>query len=78
MNILVAIIAIAAAGTLGGRGTGWLAGTVILAATLAAEHWYVAPRGRLAPERINVAFFNFNAFASIAFALCALADLAFA
>jgi 4-hydroxybenzoate polyprenyltransferase len=36
----------------------------------------VAPGGRLAPERINVAFFNYNALASVAFALCALGDLA--
>jgi 4-hydroxybenzoate polyprenyltransferase len=73
---LVAIAAVAAAGALGGRGAGWLAGTAVLAATLAAEHWHVAPRGRLQPERIGVAFFNYNAFASVAFALCALADLA--
>jgi 4-hydroxybenzoate polyprenyltransferase len=32
----------------------------------------VAPGGALRPERINVAFFNYNAFASIAFAACAL------
>jgi 4-hydroxybenzoate polyprenyltransferase len=73
---LVAIAAVAAAGALGGRGAGWLAGTAVLAATHAAEHWHVAPRGRLQPERIGVAFFNYNAFASVAFALCALADLA--
>ena len=66
------------AGALGGRGAGWLAGVVILAGTLAAEHLFVAPRGALRPERINVAFFNYNAFASVAFALCALADLALA
>jgi 4-hydroxybenzoate polyprenyltransferase len=74
---LLAIAAVAAAGALGGRGPGWLAGTAILAATLFAEHAYVAPRGQLRPERINVAFFNYNAFASIAFALCALGELAF-
>jgi 4-hydroxybenzoate polyprenyltransferase len=51
---------------------------VILAGVLAAEHWHVAPRGELRPERINIAFFNYNAFASIAFALCAIADLALA
>jgi 4-hydroxybenzoate polyprenyltransferase len=72
----LAILAVAWAGALAGRGAGWLAGTVILAAVLAGEHWHVAPRGALRPERINVAFFNFNAFASVAFALCALADLA--
>ncbi len=72
----VAVAAVAAAGALGGRGPGWLAGTAILAATLVAEHAYVAPRGQLRPERINVAFFNYNAFASIAFALCALGELA--
>ncbi len=75
---VLAILAIAAAGALAGRGTGWLAGTVILAATLAAEHWYAAPRGKLRPERLGVAFFNYNAFASVAFAACALADLALA
>lgn len=73
---LVAAAAVFAAGALAGRGAGWIAGSVILAATLAAEHRYVAPGGALRPERINVAFFNYNAFASIAFALCALADLA--
>jgi len=73
---LLALLAVAAAGALGGRGGGWLAGTAILGATLAAEHWYVAPRGQLHRERINVAFFNYNASASVAFALCALADLA--
>jgi 4-hydroxybenzoate polyprenyltransferase len=72
----VAIAAVAAAGALGGRGAGWVAGTVILAAVLVAEHRHVAPRGELRPERINVAFFDYNAFASVAFALCAIADLA--
>jgi 4-hydroxybenzoate polyprenyltransferase len=43
---------------------------------IAAEHVHVSPRGQLRPERINVAFFNYNAFASVAFALCAIADLA--
>jgi 4-hydroxybenzoate polyprenyltransferase len=38
----------------------------------------VAPGGALRPERINVAFFNYNAFASVAFALCAIGDLALA
>jgi 4-hydroxybenzoate polyprenyltransferase len=72
---VLAVAAVATAGALGGRGPGWLAGTAILAAVLAAEHWHVSPRGELRPERINVAFFNYNAFASIAFALCAVADL---
>ena len=73
---VVAVLGVAAAGALAGRGAGWLAGTVILAAVVAAEHVHVAPRGQLRPERINVAFFNYNAFASVAFAACALADLA--
>jgi 4-hydroxybenzoate polyprenyltransferase len=73
---LVAVLAVAAAGVLGGRGPGWLLGALILAGTLAAEHVHVAPGGTLRPERINVAFFNYNASASVAFALCALADLA--
>ena len=73
---LLAIAGVAAAGALGGRGPAWMAGTAILAAVVAAEHWHVAPGGELKPERINVAFFNYNAFASVAFALCALADLA--
>jgi 4-hydroxybenzoate polyprenyltransferase len=72
----LAVIAVAAAGALGGRGAGWAAGTAILAAVLLAEHRHVAPGGVLRPERINVAFFNYNAFASVAFALCALGDLA--
>jgi 4-hydroxybenzoate polyprenyltransferase len=75
---VVAISAIAAAGMLAGRGEGWLAGTGILSAVIAAEHVYVAPHGALMPERINVAFFNFNAFASVAFALCAIGDLVLA
>jgi 4-hydroxybenzoate polyprenyltransferase len=75
---VVAIAAVAAAGGLGGRGAGWLAGTAILAAVLVAEHVHVAPGGKLRPERIDVAFFNYNAFASVAFAACALADLALA
>jgi 4-hydroxybenzoate polyprenyltransferase len=71
-----AVVGIATAGALAGRGPLWLLGTVILAATILAEHVHVAPRGELRPDRINVAFFNYNAFASVAFALCALADLA--
>jgi 4-hydroxybenzoate polyprenyltransferase len=74
---VVAVAAVAAAGALGGRGAGWLAGTVVLAGALAAEHLHVAPRGELRPERIDVAFFNYNACASVAFALCALAELFF-
>jgi 4-hydroxybenzoate polyprenyltransferase len=73
---VVAVVGVAAAGPLAHRGAGWLAGTAVLAAVVVAEHAYVAPRGALRPERINVAFFNYNAFASIAFAVCALADLA--
>ena len=73
---LVAAVAIAAAGLLAGRGAGWIGGSVLLGATLVGEHAYVAPRGALRPERIGKAFFDFNAFASVAFALCALADLA--
>jgi 4-hydroxybenzoate polyprenyltransferase len=73
---VLAVAGIAAAGWLGGRGPLWLAGTALLAAVIAAEHRHVAPRGELHPERIDVAFFNYNAFASIAFALCALGDLA--
>jgi len=75
---VVAVLAIAAAGWVGGRGALWLAGAAGLAVVLAAEHRHVAPGGRLHPERIDVAFFNYNAFASIAFALFALADLALA
>ncbi len=73
---VLAVAGVAAAGLAGGRGPGWLLGTLILAGTLAAEHVHVAPGGSLRPERINVAFFNYNAFASIAFALCAMGDLA--
>jgi len=73
---LLAVAGVAAAGALAGRGPAWMVGTALLAAVVAAEHLYVAPRGELRPERINVAFFNYNAFASVAFALCALADLA--
>jgi len=73
---LLAVVLIGAAGPLGGRGPAWLVGTALLAAVLLAEHRYVAPGGALRPERVNVAFFNYNAFASVGFALCALADLA--
>jgi 4-hydroxybenzoate polyprenyltransferase len=73
---VTAIAAVALAGGIGGRGAGWAVGVIVLAAVLIAEHLYVAPKGELRPERINVAFFNYNAFASIAFALFALADLA--
>ena len=73
---VVAVVGVAVAGALAHRGAGWLVGTVILAAVVAAEHVHVAPGGALRPERINVAFFNYNAFASVAFAACALADLA--
>jgi 4-hydroxybenzoate polyprenyltransferase len=73
---LLAVVAVAGAGWMGGRGAGWFAGALVLAAVLVAEHLHVAPRGGLRPERINVAFFNYNAVASVAFALCALADLA--
>lgn len=66
---------VAIAGALAHRGVGWAAGTAVLGAVLVAEHLYVAPMGKLRPERINVAFFNYNAFASVAFALFALADL---
>jgi len=72
----VAAAAIAAAGILAGRGPGWLAGSVLLAAVLGAEHLYAAPGGQLRKERIGAAFFTFNAFASVGFAACALADLA--
>jgi 4-hydroxybenzoate polyprenyltransferase len=73
---VVAAAAIVAPGALGGRGPAWLAGSVLLAGVLVAEHVHVAPGGALRPERINVAFFNFNALASVGFALCALVDLA--
>jgi 4-hydroxybenzoate polyprenyltransferase len=69
---------VALAGALGGAGVGWAVGTAVLAGCLAAEHLYVAPGGGLRPERVNVAFFNYNAFASVAFAVCALAQLALA
>jgi 4-hydroxybenzoate polyprenyltransferase len=73
---LLAAIAIAAAGVLAGRGAGWIAGSVLMTALLVAEHYYAAPGGQLRRERIGAAFFQFNAFASVAFAACALADLA--
>ncbi len=72
----LAAACVAAAGLLAGRGPGWTVGSALLAAVLLAEHLYVAPRGQLRPERIGKAFFDFNAFASVAFAACALADLA--
>ncbi len=71
----LAVAAILAAGTVGRQGPSWALGTGILAAVLLAEHLYVAPRGTLKPDRIGKAFFDFNAFASVAFALCAIAGL---
>ena len=47
----------------------------MLGGVLLAEHLHVAPGGKLRPERLNVAFFDYNAFASVAFAGCALLDL---
>ncbi len=73
---VLAGVAIAAAGLLGARGVGWLVGSVLMMALLAAEHRYAAPGGALRRDRIGAAFFQFNAFASVAFAACALADLA--
>jgi 4-hydroxybenzoate polyprenyltransferase len=73
---VAAALLILAAGLLAGRGAGWLAGAVLLTAVLGAEHLYATPGGVLRKERIGAAFFQFNAFASVAFAACALADLA--
>ncbi len=73
---LGAALAITAAGILAHRGAGWLTGSVLMMALLAAEHRYAAPGGTLRRDRIGAAFFQFNAFASVAFAACALADLA--
>ena len=71
----LAVAAILAAGTVGQQGPAWVLGTAMLAAVLLAEHLYVAPHGELRPERIGKAFFDFNAFASVAFALCSIAGL---
>jgi 4-hydroxybenzoate polyprenyltransferase len=73
---LSAAVLFTAAGLLAGRGAAWLAGSVLMMAVLGAEHQYVAPGGELRRERIGAAFFTFNALASVAFAACALADLA--
>ena len=72
---VLAVAATGAAGVSAGAGLGWWIGTGLLGAVLLAEHLYVAPHGVLHGERIGKAFFDFNAFASVAFALCALADL---
>ena len=72
----LAVLGVAAAGPLAGRGWGWWAGSAILATVLLLEHRHVAPGGALKRDRLNVAFFDYNAFASVAFALCALGDLA--
>jgi len=72
---VLAVAAIYGAGMSGQQGPAWFLGTSILAAMLLAEHLYVAPHGQLRPERIGKAFFDFNAFASVAFALCAIAGL---
>ena len=70
---VLAVALLLASGAAGRQGPSWFLGTAILAAVLLAEHLYVAPRGELHPERIGKAFFDFNAFASVAFALCAIA-----
>ncbi len=72
---VVAVALLLGAGAAGRQGPSWFLGTAILAAVLLAEHLYVAPQGKLHPERIGKAFFDFNAFASVAFALCAIAGL---
>ncbi len=72
---LVAAVAVIASGPLAGRGLAWIAGSLILGGVLLAEHLYVAPGGGLRRDRLNIAFFNYNAFASVAFAACALLDL---
>jgi 4-hydroxybenzoate polyprenyltransferase len=72
---VVGVAAILLAGRAGRQGPAWFLGTAILAGVLLAEHLYVAPQGQLRPERIGKAFFDFNAFASVAFALCAIAGL---
>jgi 4-hydroxybenzoate polyprenyltransferase len=72
---VLAVAAIYAAGMSGRQGPAWFLGASILAAVLLAEHLYVAPNGELKPDRIGKAFFDFNAFASVAFALCAIAGL---
>ena len=72
---VLAVLLLLAAGAAGAQGPAWFLGTAILAAVLLAEHLYVAPQGVLRPERIGKAFFDFNAFASVAFALCAIAGL---
>ncbi|HYQ80513.1 MAG TPA: 4-hydroxybenzoate octaprenyltransferase [Anaeromyxobacteraceae bacterium] len=71
---LATAVLVAAAGLAGGRGWAWTLGAALLSAVLLAEHVYVAPKGALRPERIGKAFFDFNAFASVAFALLALLD----
>lgn len=71
---VAAALLVASAGIAGGMGVGWMLGTMLLAGTLVAEHRHVAPGGRLMPERINAAFFTYNAVASIVFSVCAVAD----
>jgi 4-hydroxybenzoate polyprenyltransferase len=72
---LLAVVGVTAAGPLAGRGPLWLVGSAVLGGVLLLEHRHVAPGGELRPDRLNVAFFDYNAFASIAFAACALGDL---
>jgi 4-hydroxybenzoate polyprenyltransferase len=72
---LLAVVGVTAAGPLAGRGVAWLVGSAVLGGVLLLEHRHVAPGGELRPDRLNVAFFDYNAFASIAFAACALLDL---
>ncbi len=72
---VVTVLLLLAAGMTGAQGPAWFLGTALLAGVLLAEHLYVAPQGVLRPERIGKAFFDFNAFASVAFALCAIAGL---
>ncbi|MFT3912907.1 MAG: 4-hydroxybenzoate octaprenyltransferase [Anaeromyxobacteraceae bacterium] len=74
LHVLTAVL-VPLAGWLAGRGPAWYLGSAIMTVVVFLEHRHVAPGGEVRPERINVAFFNYNAFASVAFALCALADL---
>jgi 4-hydroxybenzoate polyprenyltransferase len=53
------------------RGPGYFAGTALVGAILAYEHWIVRPSDL---SRINKAFFDLNGYISVGFLACVLLD----
>ncbi len=68
---VVTVLAFAGTGFALGRGPLYFTGVIAAAGLLVYEHWIVGP-GRL--ERINKAFFDLNAYVSVAFFVLTLLD----